>query len=123
MRQDALELSFKKLVVKSSRQEPSLGAKLLWWCGDLLIIKVQALLSVSTKMSPSPEYIDRSYRCCRVLVVCGAMQLTLQSVWPWRLQMAIENRPKLALTTVMMPWSPGPSLSSQDMVMFSPSHL
>ena len=59
---------------------------------------------------------------CNTLVVWGAMQLTLQSVCPCLLQMAIENRPKLPRTTWMVPWRPGPSLSIQETVMFSPSH-
>ena len=41
----------------------------------------------------------KSYLFCRILVVCGAKQLTFQSVWPCLLQMAMEKRPKFALTT------------------------
>jgi len=47
----------------------------------------------------------------------GDMQLTLISVVPCLLQIAIEKRPKLARMTLMV-WS-----EAQDMVNFSPSHL
>ena len=65
--------------------------------------------------------LKHSYLCCRVLVVCGAKQLTFQSVVPCRLQIAIENLPKLALTTRIAPCRPGPSLPSHVTVIFSPS--
>ena len=35
----------------------------------------------------------KSYLFCRTLVVLGDIQLTLQSVYPCLLQMAMENRP------------------------------
>jgi len=47
----------------------------------------------------------------------GDMQLTLMSVVPCRLQIAIEKRPKFARITLIV-WS-----AAHDMVSFSPSHL
>ena len=47
----------------------------------------------------------------------GDIQFTLISVVPWRLQMAIENRPKFARITFIV-WS-----AAQEIVNLSPSHL
>ena len=47
----------------------------------------------------------------------GDIQFTLISVVPWRLQMAIENRPKFARITFIV-WS-----AAQEIDNLSPSHL
>ena len=65
------------------------------------------------------EILKDSYLCCRVLVVCGAKQLTFQSVVPCRLQIAIENLPKFALTTRIAPCRPGPSLPSHVSILLA----
>jgi len=51
------------------------------------------------------------------LLLAGDMQLTLMSVVPCLLQIAMENRPKLALM-ILMVWS-----SPQEISRLSPSHL
>ena len=51
------------------------------------------------------------------LLLAGDMQLTLMSVLPCLLQIAMENRPKFALI-IFIVWS-----TAQEISRLSPSHL
>ena len=51
------------------------------------------------------------------LLLAGDMQLTLMSVLPCLLQIAMENRPKFALI-ILIVWS-----TAQEISRLSPSHL
>ena len=59
----------------------------------------------------------KTYFFFMTLLLAGDMQLTLMSVVPCLLQIAMENRPKLALM-ILMVWS-----SPQEISRLSPSHL
>ena len=70
--------------------------KILYW----VIFNVPVLILLQSRKICPPKklftffvYIIKTYFVCNTLVVLGDMQLTLQSVNPCLLHMAIENRP------------------------------
>ena len=105
-------------------QKVSRSSPVIYWDSlqnIILVCKIDGIIlgqllasQLSEVESLSPP---KTYFFFMTLLLAGDMQLTLMSVVPCLLQIAMENRPKLALM-ILMVWS-----SPQEISRLSPSHL